>query len=530
MHRSSLGSRDGFMAAVELLDRAVHELRLLPPQVLVLYYVGAGPMALLCAYNWVKLSTNSWGEQPLALSALGLALGFVWMKAWQLRFVERLRQLERDPKTSWSTRAAKLAQAMLLFPVGLFAQAVCLLLVFPSAWSSAFFQHALTNIDGSRGLREVVRRSSRQSSHFPLENHFLWGLLGAFAFILYFNILTLILLLPQLGFIFTGEKLLEFSSPLQVLNSTVGCVVALVVFLCLDPVVKVAFVLRSERWAAERDGRDLRAVLAAVESRKAASRTQGNWQAGALAAVPPGVVELNRSLDEALEHSEFGWRIPRQGAPKLGRPDWLQSVFDAIGDAFHAVVRVIGKLLKALFELDNDPKARAEGGMRAPWQMEDTVVALTALVLIALLAFLVVRLTQLKPKVATPIASGSNVKLPDVADESTDPAALEASGWQKMAEDLLRQGQPRLAVRALYLAGVSGLNAAGLVTASGTKSVLDYRIELGRRSLTHAEVGPVFGQIAAQFERVWYGEHTATAQTVAELCERTERLMHHAQG
>lgn len=529
-----LPSRDGFRGAVELLDQAAHELRSAPGGALLSYYLGTAPFALLCLHFWVQMSAGDGETWRLGPSALVLALGFVWMKVWQARFVAALltgRGLA-PPERSFAARFARLTQVALVFSLGLFIQAFSIILVFPSGYSAAFFQHALSNVNGSYSTREVFRRTARQSTYFPFENHSLWLLVLVFWAFLALNILGLVVLLPGLVFVFTGQHVLELSAPQQVLNSTVGCVVFLASFLCVDPLVKAAFALRSLRWQSEGDGQDLRFLVNSL-SRAKGSKTRG--QAAALAGaglmgVPPDVQELDLSLDKALSQAEFGWRTRKAGQEPLARPGWLQQIFDSLSDALHAAARFVWKFLKAISGGDTEgtsPSTRSDSSLR--WNTQDTLTALTLVLLVVLLALLVVRLIKRARKAEVAPGDPVAAKVPDVANEFTNPDELEASGWRELAEELWRAGKPRLAVRALYLAGVSGLSRAGLVAASGTKSVLDYKRELDRRQQTHAELGPIFEQIAAEFERVWYGDHAATHDSVLSLSEHTARLMQHVE-
>ncbi len=531
---SRLPSRDGFRSAVDLLDQAAHELRGAPGSALLYYYLGTAPFALLCLNFWVQISAGDNDKGSLGPSAWVLALGFVWMKVWQARFVATLltgRGLA-PPERSLAARFARLTQAAWVFSLGLFVQAFSMVLVFPSGYSAAFFQHALSNVNGSYSTREVFRRSAQQSSYFPFETHSLWLLVLVFWGFLALNILGLVVLLPGLVFVFTGQHVLELSAPEQVLNSTVGCVVFLASFLGVDPLVKAAFALRSLRWQSEGDGQDLRFLINSLSPAKGSkTRGQGAALAGvALMGAPPDVQKLDRSLDKALNQAEFGWGTPKSGQERLARPGWLQQIFDSISDGLHAVARFVWKILKAIFGGDTEgasPSSR--GGSSLPWNTQDTLTALTLVLLVALLALLVVSLIKRARRAEVVLEGPVAAKVPDVANEFTNPDELEASGWRELAEQLWREGKPRLAVRALYLAGVSGLSRAGFVAASGTKSVLDYKRELDRRQHTHAELGPIFEQIALEFERVWYGDHAATHDSVLSLSEHTARLMQHVE-
>ena len=104
---------------------------------------------------------------------------------------------------------------------------------------------------------------------------------------------------------------------------------------------------------------------------------------------------------------------------------------------------------------------------------------------------------------------------PDLEDENVTADALPGDEWLVLADDLLAKGDRRLAVRALFLAGLARLGENGLINLARYKSNLDRR----RRGLRHehrrrrAHAAPEhaasFKEMVAAFERVWYGAHAA---------------------
>jgi hypothetical protein len=120
----------------------------------------------------------------------------------------------------------------------------------------------------------------------------------------------------------------------------------------------------------------------------------------------------------------------------------------------------------------------------------------------------------------------------DVADESVTADQMPESSWLQLAEELLAKGDCRLALRALYLAGLNYLSEKDLVSVRRWKSGCDYRQELERRSRAHALVDanltPAFARNLFLFERGWYGRHTVDRADVEAFAQGWEEIRRYA--
>ena len=76
-----------------LAEQAVHLLRRSGAPALLAYYTGSLPFALGLLYFWSDMSRNPMADQYCGPAAAGLALLFIWMKYWQVRFCRRLTWL-----------------------------------------------------------------------------------------------------------------------------------------------------------------------------------------------------------------------------------------------------------------------------------------------------------------------------------------------------------------------------------------------------------------------------------------------------
>src|ERR1035437_10278570 len=87
----SADRRQQGLAALELLEQAVHQLRDAPAATLATYYVGSLPFVLGLLFFWADMSRSAFADQHLAGAALGVAGLFLWLKFWQAVFARNLR-------------------------------------------------------------------------------------------------------------------------------------------------------------------------------------------------------------------------------------------------------------------------------------------------------------------------------------------------------------------------------------------------------------------------------------------------------
>jgi hypothetical protein len=88
-------------------------------------------------------------------------------------------------------------------------------------------------------------------------------------------------------------------------------------------------------------------------------------------------------------------------------------------------------------------------------------------------------------------------------------AQLPEDDWLKLAREMMEKGEFRLAMRALYLAGLAHLAQRELVSIARFKSNRDYEREVRRRARGHPDLCTAFTENVTDFDRVWYGLHDA---------------------
>jgi hypothetical protein len=112
----------------------------------------------------------------------------------------------------------------------------------------------------------------------------------------------------------------------------------------------------------------------------------------------------------------------------------------------------------------------------------------------------------------------------NLADDSVTADQLPEGAWLQLAEDWMAKGDCRLALRALYLAGLNYLGQRNVVSIRRWKSGADYRRELDRRAKSNPEISPVFSNNVTIFERGWYGTHPVDREMVDQFTSGLTRI------
>ena len=253
------------LAALELIEQAIHQLRAAPPATLASYYVGAFPFVLGLLFFWADMSRSAFADQHLAGAALGVAVLFLWMKFWQAVFARNLRAAfagEPPPplgfRQSWSIFIAQTT----LQPSGLFIVPLACVLVLPAAWVCAFYQNLTAFAAAETGdLRPLLKKAARQAALWPRQNHILLAVLLAFGFYVLLNWMTVCLVLPALVKMLFGASSVFTRSPLSLLNTTFLAAMVGLTYLSVDPIVKTVYALRCFYGESLESGEDLKVEL-----------------------------------------------------------------------------------------------------------------------------------------------------------------------------------------------------------------------------------------------------------------------------
>jgi len=544
-------------SGLDLLDGAIHLLRREAADLLPLYYIGSLPFVLGFLFFWADMSRNAFAADHCAAAALGLSFLFLWMKVCQSLFMDRARArlaLRPAPPLSAGRLWRLVLTQTVVQPSGWLLLPPALVLTLPFAWIFAFYQHlSLSGPDEETTLRAAIRRAADQSRLWPRQNHILVLTLSLLGMVVFFNIAAGLYLLPHLLKILFGLETVFTLTWRSLVNTTFLAVVLGLTYLCLDPVVKAAFVLRTFYGEARQTGEDLRVELKRLAPAGTAARVVlvvlGLAAAGGInarAAEPPakpGVAaeqiapgKLKAAIDRVLERPEFAWRLPRQKTEAAETEGfnpfaivwgWVKPILKtAVTPVIDFLKPVFQKLIDWLLRERSPPPERGERG-GTDWMgwiklLLFGLLCLSGCLLGVYVKRLLVRRRR-RAETSTP-AAADPADLPDLTDEQITADTRAANQWLELAREFAGRGETRQALRAVYLGILAHLAERDVIRLAGHKSNREYAAELRRRRHEDPAVLDLFSSGAALFERIWYGLHAVGPEDLDWLTDNYRQI------
>lgn len=531
--------------ALEMIETTLHLLRSAPAGVLLSYYAGSIPCLLGLLYFWADMSRGAFARDRLIEAAFGAALGYLWMKCWHAIFAAKMRAhllLEHEPPWTVGRVVRLVLLQTAVQPIGLFVRLLAAQIIIPYVWTYGFFQNVGVLGDGTRpGFGEVIREAARQAGLWQRQAHYALAVIFGFTFFIWIDIAILVWFVPSMLKTFFGIETVFSRDGWLMANSTTFAATLAGTYLCMDPIRKTLYVLRCFHGSSLETGEDLRVELQAqrVAGRMAAVAVLifGLFLAGPLATAraaeppPPRVesAELSGAVDRVLQKREYAWRLPRT-AGEAEKKGWFTQFFEGLWKKLTKTVKTIWKWLGDTWDrlrktFDREPKPRdlsERGGSfnwtgTARWTLIILIGAL--LIVVGLLFWKWRQGRQAEIAVAEPLAA-----VPDLTQENVTADQLPEDGWLQLARELMDRGELRLALRALYLAGLAHLGRRELIAIARHKSNRDYDRELRRRARGNADLLSAFDANLLTFEASWYGEHLVTSETLGGFSQNLERI------
>lgn len=538
--------------ALDRLEDAVHLLRATPARDHLLWLLGAGPFALGLLYFWTDQSRSITAEESLPLSAFGLALLFLWSRMAQALYaghlharlsgttvsdgVDRIPSLRRLSVSLIAWQAPTLA----LLPVAL-------LLVFPFPFFLAFQQGLIVTAHRSDGSPwRNLSLAFRQAMHRTRQSSRETSLLALVWLVLVINTGVLLYTLPQLAKLLLGVESALTLNPLAALNTTFVASVVVVATLLIDPVVKAVAVLRDFELESRTTGADLLAalrripvapvlglllLLSTVGFPPAMFAADAPHEPSRPRSTPVAPTDLHRAITDVLERPQFTWRENRPEAiPKDDAPD--RNTWDRWLARLNRFARELGQWMEGPLKAITDWIGRLIGNRTpptaAPVKLDYSgfIEFLMWFLLAggaAVLAVVGVRLWQQHRRPRESSAQPS-VRAPDMESDDVSAEQLPEDGWLALARDLADRGEHRPALRALYLACLSGLAAQERLHLGRARSNRDYELEVRRRTRDQPQIAETFSEIVRVFERSWYGGRPVTPERFQDVSAAVERL------
>lgn len=577
-----------------LTEDALGVLTSTPLPALGAYYLGTVPFLAGLITYWAAMSSSAVAHRYHAVGALGVALLFVWMKAWHCRFMQgQLAYLQQRPAPRWTLpQVVRIASRQCLLQVtGFFTLPIAIALLMPMPWAYGFYQHASVLDDGAPGgLSPLVRNSLAQAGRAPKQCLVAVWLLCPLPLIftaaiglaiapMAFNItqesptgmMSLILLiyggmfsvllvaLCPFPFAVLANVVTSFILVSQLIYSLFGIQHAFIVsdagynelffasafaiaYLLVDPLAKTAFVLRTFDGESRNSGIDLQLTLRRLRQSAApllvllvllsaplagAAPAAGSGEAISEASVT--AAGLDQALDRELAESIYLWRMER--IENEEEPTLLQACVhytrDVVGDVFTWLKEGIEDLFDWLFGGRELGAPVSADSVLFMGRLIKLLLLVLCVVLFGIVMVLLTRALMDASRRHTVAADATSVALPDITDETTTADALPEEGWLALAQELLEQGERRLALRAYFLALLATLARREYIQLGRAKSNLDYLQELRRRAQGMSEITTGFQYSTRMYEASWYGDHPVSDPGLQAMRAMQEALSRH---
>lgn len=542
-------------SSIDIIEEATHLLRRMPSSLFASYYAGTLPFVLCFLFFWADMSRSSFAYKHVAEYSLVIALLFVWMKCWNAVFAGQIKAFITEEKSEkWNFRKILhlIAVQSAIQPTGLILLPAAMIVALPFGWVYAFYQNASVYGTGEMSdTKSVYRASLKQAMVFPRQNHMLISILFLFNIIIFFNLIAVLYLLPNLLNSFFGVETVFTKAGWSMLNTTFLAIVLCISYLLLDPLIKIIYVLRCFYGESLHTGEDLK-----VELRKFApvlkmivvcilivSCSFVNIKAGNAAETGNTVPnltpasdhiapqEMNSSIDKIINRSEYDWKMPREKQVKKEEGGILDEFIGAAADTmkkiFKPVLRWIknalewiAEQLEKLFRVKHQPAQNDAGWMSSIHILLYLVIAIFA----SALGIMVYRIWKKKRGLPAEKAVAIEATSPDLSDESVTADDLPANRWLLLANELMEQGNLRLALRAFYFASLVLMSQKELLSVAKYKSNNEYMKELNRKAHAIPELLGAFSENINIIERIWYGMHEVNQDIVSQFTENHKRI------
>jgi hypothetical protein len=199
-------------------------------------------------------------------------------------------------------------------------------------------------------------------------------------------------------------------------------------------------------------------------------------------------------LQEILARREFRAALREGSLPDVDlTPEWppfLTWLFAHIAAVWDRLVDWLKKLLR-----ETPARELPAGGGFA--SLSEPLALALGLIAAALLVLLVLRYRRRKPAEEDGQAL---LAAPPTAQAMPDALARPADAWARFADEFRRQGEWRLALRALYLRILVVLHERGAIHYGRQRTNGEYAAVLSR-----GPAGEPFGRLTELFDEAWYG-------------------------
>jgi len=597
---SSRKKRAPVESGLQIAGQALHVFSRVPLSIQLLYYIGTLPFVLAFLYFWFDMSQSAYAHERLFLWTALLPLLFIWMKCWHAVYADTLYSwlYEREqPHYGFRNIMRLIAFTSIIQPLGFIVIPISMALGLPYMTALFFFQDILISGGASKkGLLSRCLDSYRASSQHsgqglsviwllsPVQlgvalitvcgiaflNKFLGveaataGNSTLFLGMLFFQMVIIITLFSPFGMLLgVGLTALAFMIPhlfesvfgvttifshgwmTLILNTSFVTVVYSLVYLLLDPLMKIATVMRRFQFNSRGSGEDILFELKNMTNRNRVTGTllvslllagvvipfNSSWAQQPESGRTPDVevvselssgeesgAVLDAALDSTLQQARYTWRMPRklnlEKDDGKGMPAWLARYMKKLEE----IQEMIRDWFDKLFGRRGSEFGKNQWGFNliaGEVLFYILLIAVFGILTVMLLRWLRVRRALME------VNEVVEAELPvNIHDHAVSAQDLPPDEWLELAATLIAAGDYRAAVRALFLGVLATLGELGFVTLRNYKSNRDYRCELELRARRRIGLIDSFNCLSRVMECSWYGYTTITPEMWSEYKSR----------
>ncbi len=364
------------------------------------------------------------------------------------------------------------------------------------------------------------------------------------AFTVAFNIGLVFFMIPILGNSLFGIQTVFLQAGVYgMANTTMLLAIYATTHLILDPILKAAYILRCFHGQSVTSGHDLLADLKGYSRKGVATLAiilalaciPGHSHAGAqLLDYEQGrSSQLNEAIDTTLQSPEYRWRIPKETIHTDSEQnlDWffnfIRPVTDILGDWLATLGQGLADFFKWLTTLF-DFKRETPEGFEIDWsKMAKNSAIILAIIASVLGIWYIYKYYKANKATATSVENDSPVVTPDLRSEDISANLLPENEWLAMAQKMVSENNLRLALRALYLAGLAYLDEQQIIRIKPSKSNKEYSREIIRFGHSFPKLPKLFEANVHLFERGWYGNYAVGQEELAAFTKNQKEIRRH---
>ncbi len=531
-----------FSGALRLIEDSVDLLRDLPSAAWLVYLGGVVPFFALFLFEATDIYESPFAADRLLWVCLLLSIGYVWMHVCQAAFARHLDVLVSARVAEPSPWLRVLSVKAIVASTKVLAWPVAAILVIPHSLVTMFYQHTLCLSGPAAGdLRTVIREAKRDAGYRQPEAVWFLVVILILRALVWINFMALFLAMLLLFHSFTGLENTLTRQPAVLFNPTFMAALCVLAYLALDPVMKAACVLRAFQRRSEKSGLDLQLRLYKLQRMTAVPLITLVFFLAAPPIARPAVPQtpvsppaasqiqsidnqrVEQAIREVFRDPSLPWSLPvivKRKPPSNAFLAFTESAGTKIGewwDEFSKAWEDLVARVRKLFsgdERDGDAGRRGvKTNSRDVWMLISVFGALLA----AAVLFALLRSRRFAPTIAVE-AFPAEAPVPDLSREDIQADEQPDDEWMRLASEYRRDGNLRFAIRALYLACLSSLASAKLISIARGKSNLDYSREFQRRARRlPAELPDRLRVNVSLFERSWYGAHAVTEEMLDQF-------------